>query len=105
MQTHVDQGIAMALEDAFLLSRLLSGPSVALPEAFEKFDKIRRPRVEKFYKLAMGRGELRKKTGPWALWMKKTAFWALIWTFRTFGLNRWGFGESDLVHDIVEEQT
>jgi 2-polyprenyl-6-methoxyphenol hydroxylase-like FAD-dependent oxidoreductase len=26
MQVHVGQGVAMALEDAFLLSRLLSGP-------------------------------------------------------------------------------
>jgi 2-polyprenyl-6-methoxyphenol hydroxylase-like FAD-dependent oxidoreductase len=57
MQPHSGQGVSMALEDAFLLSRLLeaSSPTVSLSTLFEKFYSIRRPRVEKFYGYASQR--------------------------------------------------
>ena len=50
MQPHSGQGVSMALEDAFLLLRLLeaTSPLVSFSTLFEKFDCIRRPRVEKF---------------------------------------------------------
>jgi len=108
MQPHVGQGVSMALEDAFMLSRLLlpeTGTAFAMPslgEVFSKFDEIRRPRIEKFHRLAAGRGEQRKRTGKWAHWAKETAFWAGLWVYKSLRLDRWGFWEGDLVYDIDE---
>ena len=47
MSPHVGQGVSMALEDVFLLSRLLleaAASSSSLPATSDKFDKIRRSR-------------------------------------------------------------
>lgn len=108
MQPHVGQGVSMALEDAFMLSRLLlpeTGTAFAMPslgEVFSKFDEIRRPRIEKFHRLAADRGEQRKRTSEWAHWAKEMAFWAGLWVYSSLRLDRWGFGEGDLVYDIDE---
>lgn len=104
MQPHIGQGISGALEDVFLLSRLLEvvQPSEPLSTAFERFDHIRRPRVEKFYKMAAGRGEWRKRTGPWAQWLKETLWWLGLQFIAWTGLLRHGFGEAVVVYDIDE---
>ncbi|KIN05152.1 hypothetical protein OIDMADRAFT_39531 [Oidiodendron maius Zn] len=100
MQPHAGQGTSLAMEDVFLLSRLLQVHSYTLSDVFGKFDEIRRPRVEKFYKLALINGERRKRTGPWAQWFKELAFWAAIWVLRSTNLHKWGFGQGDLVYDV-----
>jgi 2-polyprenyl-6-methoxyphenol hydroxylase-like FAD-dependent oxidoreductase len=102
MAPHVGQGVGMALEDAFLLSRLLqASPSDApLSEIFSQFDRIRRPRIEKLYKQAAGKGEQRKETGPWIHWMKEIVIWAALLLYKSSGLYKWGFWEGDVVYDI-----
>jgi 2-polyprenyl-6-methoxyphenol hydroxylase-like FAD-dependent oxidoreductase len=104
MPPHIGQGMGMSLEDAFLLSRLLqAAPSEApLSGLFSQFDTIRRPRIEKFYKQAAGRGEQRKETGPWAHWVKEIAVWAGLLVYQGCGLDKWGFGEGSVVYDIDE---
>jgi 2-polyprenyl-6-methoxyphenol hydroxylase-like FAD-dependent oxidoreductase len=101
---HIGQGVGMALEDAFLLSRLLqASPSGAsLSEIFSQFDGIRRLRIEKFYKQAGARGDQRKETGPWAHWVKENVIWAALLVYKGCGLDKWGFGEGPTVYDINE---
>jgi len=104
MPPHVGQGVGMSLEDAFLVSRLLqASPSgAALSEIFSQFERIRRPRIEKFYKQAVGRGDQRKETGPWIHWVKEIALWAALLVYKSCGLYKWGFWEGSVVYDIDE---
>ncbi|KIW94692.1 uncharacterized protein Z519_04669 [Cladophialophora bantiana CBS 173.52] len=106
MSPHVGQGVSMALEDVFLLSRVLELESFAssssLSAAFDKFDEIQRPRVERFAKLAASR--LRKKTGSREQWLKKLLFWAGLKAIKWTSLDRGRFGEGDLVYDVDEIQ-
>lgn len=104
MPPHVGQGVGMSLEDAFLLSRLLqaSPPDAPLSETFSQFDRIRRPRIEKFCKQAAERGDQRKKTSPWMHWAKEIVLWAALLLYMRCGLYKWGFGEGDVVYDIDE---
>jgi len=74
MSPHNGQGTSMALEDAVLLSRLLQEKN-DIATVFKKFDEIRRPRIETFFKYAERSGSLRKQTGPWKQWLKEWIMW------------------------------
>jgi len=102
MSPHAGQGVSMAIEDVFLLSRLLEDPKRALPEVFAKFDEIRRPRVNEIYTLAVKNAGSRKKTGPWGLWMKETVFGMYMSVSGALGLDQRGLGQKHLVYDIDE---
>lgn len=104
MAPHSGQGVGMALEDVFLLSRLLATGVMAggLTTVFEKFDAIRRPRVNSFSKLATIRGAGRKKTGVLAQWIKEFLIGTLLWVVTVLGLHRLGIGEGMVVYDIEE---
>lgn len=111
MMPHVGQGVSMALEDVFLLSRLLSSAhsassstDMALDSMFETFDQMRRPRVENFSKRAAAKGEERKRTGAWTQWGREVVLWASLWLLKSIGVFKWGIGETDLVYDICEVQ-
>ncbi|CVL00357.1 related to 2-polyprenyl-6-methoxyphenol hydroxylase and related FAD-dependent oxidoreductases [Fusarium mangiferae] len=105
MQPHAGQGTSMALEDVFLLSRLLEQPSRPLPEVFEKYQAIRRPRVEAIANASASNGEIRKDTGPIALKVKEFTFWGLFSMYKMVGLQKWGIGmnQKDTVYDIMAE--
>ncbi|KAH7146186.1 hypothetical protein EDB81DRAFT_934086 [Dactylonectria macrodidyma] len=105
MQPHAGQGTSMALEDVFLLSRLLEQPNKSLAEAFEKYQIIRRPRVEAIANASASNGEIRKDTGPMALKVKEFAFWGLFSLYKMTGLQKWGIGmnQKDTVYDIMAE--
>jgi 2-polyprenyl-6-methoxyphenol hydroxylase-like FAD-dependent oxidoreductase len=95
----------MALEDTFLLSRLLEDPNRSLSDAFEKFDQIRRPRVDETAKLAARNVQIRKKTGPWGLWLKEQMIWMYSSVSSTLGMDtKWGSGQKHLVYDIDEAE-
>ncbi|KAJ6028136.1 hypothetical protein N7540_003712 [Penicillium herquei] len=64
MQPHLGQGTSMALEDVFLLSRLLESRPAQLDESFRRYEEIRRPRVEKISQSAAHSGNLRAKLDP-----------------------------------------
>ncbi|KAJ5716917.1 hypothetical protein N7488_002563 [Penicillium malachiteum] len=61
MQPHLGQGTSMALENVFLLSRLLESGPAQLDESFRRYEEIRRPRVEKISQSAAQSGNLRGK--------------------------------------------
>lgn len=102
MPPHAGQGVSMALEDAFLLSRLLENPNHSLSEVYEKFDKIRRPRINEVAGLATSNAQMRKKTGPWGLWAKEVGIWMYCSVVWAFGLDKKGLAQKHLVYDIDE---
>lgn len=107
MSPHVGQGVSQAMEDVFLISRLLpllidSTAPITLAEVFQKFTHIRRPRVERFGRVAATRAGQRRKAGPWAQWAREMLFWVGLSLYRWTGAGRWGVGEGDLVYDIDE---
>jgi 2-polyprenyl-6-methoxyphenol hydroxylase-like FAD-dependent oxidoreductase len=100
MQPHSGQGVSMALEDVFLFSRLLEVPSNTLPNVFKKFEKIRRPRIEKYHKQAAKAGDDRRRLGPWTSWFRDFVIWLGLLVFNALGLHRWGWSQRGLVYDI-----
>ena len=64
----------MALEDAYLLSHLLK-KRADLGNIFQKYDNIRRSRINMFAKVAQRRGDMRRETGAWAQRGKETWMW------------------------------
>lgn len=103
MPPHAGQGVSMALEDAFFISRLLECPTRS-QGVFDRFDQARRPRVEEMYRLAARNAEHRKKTGPWGLWVKELVIWMALWTSWAVGMEMWGFGQKHLLYDIDKEE-
>ena len=77
MPPHIGQGTSMALEDTVLLARLLA-EKTDIATVFQKFDKIRRPRIETFFKYAQTSGNLRRETGPWGQWLKEWGMWLFL---------------------------
>ncbi|KAJ5669244.1 hypothetical protein N7462_010314 [Penicillium macrosclerotiorum] len=66
MQPHVGQGTSMALEDAFMLSRLLEAynETKELSDIFKVYEEKRRPRVEALSQAAAASGNVRSKENP-----------------------------------------
>ncbi|PYI20543.1 salicylate hydroxylase [Aspergillus violaceofuscus CBS 115571] len=100
MQPHAGQGVSMALEDVFLLSRVLQEQDWSLDDAFARYEAIRRPRVNEIYQLAAKNGQGRKAMNPWALWLKENVMWAGLSLYRILGLESWGLGQKHLVYDV-----
>ncbi|GKZ75677.1 hypothetical protein AnigIFM56816_000336 [Aspergillus niger] len=102
MQPHAGQGVSMALEDVFLLSRLLKDDQRSLEDAFAKYEEIRKPRITEIYNLAAKNGKMRKDVSPWGLRMKEYMAWAAYGLYNRLGLESWGIGQKHLVYDIDE---
>ncbi|KAJ6079028.1 hypothetical protein N7467_008781 [Penicillium canescens] len=104
MSPHAGQGVSMALEDTFLLSRLLEDSNRSLSDVLAKFDDIRRPRVNEVYAQAAKNASTRRKTGPLGLWMKESA-WGIISNLSwALGLDKLGLGQKHLAYDIDEAE-
>jgi 2-polyprenyl-6-methoxyphenol hydroxylase-like FAD-dependent oxidoreductase len=102
MQPHTRQGISMALEDVFLLSRLLKTTYASLSDVFEKFDELRRPRVEKMYTYEARQGDQRRKLGPWVRIFRESVWWLGLTVVMKLNLHSWTLGPENLVYDIDE---
>jgi 2-polyprenyl-6-methoxyphenol hydroxylase-like FAD-dependent oxidoreductase len=105
MPPHAGQGTSMALEDVFLLSRLLEDPARPLADVLSKYTDIRRPRVEAIGRASVENGNVRKDVGPWALRMKECALGLGFWFYKAAGLQKWGIGmnQKDFAYDIMAE--
>lgn len=103
MQPSAGQGTSMALEDAFLISRLLEDQTRSLGDIYKKFDQIRRPRTDEIADLAGRNAEMRNKAGPVGLWVKEKTLWAFTRVSGAFGWE-WGFPQKHLIYDIDEEK-
>jgi 2-polyprenyl-6-methoxyphenol hydroxylase-like FAD-dependent oxidoreductase len=108
MPPHTGQGTSMALEDAFLLTRLLKDASRPLSEVFRKFEEIRRPRTEKLSKRSSQRGSDRENRGPLAHRAKELAIGFGFWLYRTAHLEKLGWSIIDsgdeVSYNIMEEE-
>lgn len=93
----------MALEDVHLLSRLLEDPARQLSEAFERFDQIRRPRVNELFEISSRNAGVRRKTGPWQLWLKEVLLKMHYWASWIVGQHNLGVEQKDMIYDIDEE--
>jgi 2-polyprenyl-6-methoxyphenol hydroxylase-like FAD-dependent oxidoreductase len=102
MPPHAQQGVSMALEDAFALSGLLKQHKT-LGEVWERFEAVRRPRIEGITGKSETNRKVRNKTGPWGLWVKEVAIAAGMWVYWLLGLRSWGFGQGYIVYDIEKE--
>ncbi|RSM07658.1 hypothetical protein CDV31_008551 [Fusarium ambrosium] len=102
MPPHAGQGVSMALEDVFLLSRMLENEPKSLPDTFQKLSEIRRPRVNELASRSVENGTIRRKTGPWGLKVKEMGLWMYMHGFWAFGMNRWGSATEQMVYDIDE---
>ncbi|KAF3384198.1 FAD-dependent urate hydroxylase [Talaromyces pinophilus] len=103
MSPHASQGVSMALEDVFFLSRLLSRSSLPLEDVFRIYDNKRRPRTDEIYKTAKKNGQMRKKALPWRLWLNELILTAFLYCYNAFRLHKLGFGQSAMVYDIEKE--
>ena len=104
MSPHAGQGVSMALEDVFLLSRLLEDRRRPLHEVFEKYDQIRRPRVNEIFAMAAKNAHVRKKSGPWGLWLKEVGISMAINLMWALGMDKKGLDQKHMVYDIDDEE-
>jgi 2-polyprenyl-6-methoxyphenol hydroxylase-like FAD-dependent oxidoreductase len=104
MSPHASQGVSMALEDVFLLSRLLNRSSLPLKDVFKTYDQKRRPRIEEIYRTAKDNGKMRKKTGPWRLWLNELILTVVLYCYGALNLQKLGIGQKAMVYDIEKEE-
>ncbi|RDW69546.1 hypothetical protein BP6252_08566 [Coleophoma cylindrospora] len=104
MPPHASQGVAMAAEDVFVLSRKLQEQSLSLAEIFQQYDQVRRPRVEYFHKLAVKNGDVRKQQSPWGLWAIEMMTYISLMAMDKLGLVKFGFGMGPWIHDVDKQE-
>jgi 2-polyprenyl-6-methoxyphenol hydroxylase-like FAD-dependent oxidoreductase len=103
IQPHAGQGTSMALEDVFVLSRVIKQhPNDSVKEVFLKYDEIRRPRITRIYTASEQNGQLWKKTGPWGLWFRESMAWAVFSLPPLLGWKRGVIPLQDLIYDPEE---
>ena len=103
MQPHASQGVSMALEDVFFLSRLLQKTDYSLNDVFRVYDERRRPRVNEMVRTAERNGGVRKSTSSWRLAVNETVASGALWAYQAFNMDKLGLGQKPLAYDIEEE--
>jgi 2-polyprenyl-6-methoxyphenol hydroxylase-like FAD-dependent oxidoreductase len=106
MPPHAGQGIGMAMEDAFLLARVLARRDdfASVESMFGRYEDIRRPRVDRISAHASDNGKMRRKVGPLGLWMKEIGIYLYTRGASALGLAAWGATDKQLVYDIEDEK-
>lgn len=103
MPPHAGQGVSMALEDVFLLSKLIESECPSLDVGLRDFVTKRKSRTEKMLSTAERNGTMRLKKSSLRLWTDElVASWAL-WVYHIVGLEKWGFGQQSLIYDVDNE--
>jgi len=105
MQPDVGQGVSMALEDVFLLSKLLERKDDSLSKVLQRYEHIRRPRVDALAKAASDGGEVRMDMRPLQLHVKEWVILVGFWLYNVLGLQRWGTGmdRKTLLYNVTNE--
>ncbi|KAJ0413358.1 hypothetical protein BJY00DRAFT_61473 [Aspergillus carlsbadensis] len=104
MPPHAGQGVSTALEDAFALSRLLERKKDAtLEDVWAAYEGVRRPRVEAITGKSESNRKIRRRTGPWGLWVKEVGIMVGFWVYWALELGSWGIGQGYIVYDIEKE--
>lgn len=86
-----------------MLSNALVACPNSLDEVFRLYEQKRRPRVNEMHRLAERNGGVRKKIGPWQLWLKELATSGILLVYSFFGLGRLGLGQKPLAYDVEED--
>ncbi|KAG6009566.1 hypothetical protein E4U43_008696 [Claviceps pusilla] len=91
MQRHAGQGVSQAVEDVFLLSKLLQDPRRSPQDVFDTYERMRRRGVEEIAKQAARNSNMRKRTSEWGLWLKEWDIWGLFCRFEGVWVqDEWG---------------
>ncbi|KAK2612695.1 hypothetical protein QQS21_001312 [Conoideocrella luteorostrata] len=104
MSPHAGQGLSQAVEDVFMISRLLADPSRPLENVFTTYDAVRRPRVNEITKLAASNSDVRRKTNEWGLWFKELVIWIYFAGSRLIGYKTGRAMERQLLYDVDEAE-
>ncbi|KAF2193175.1 FAD binding domain protein [Zopfia rhizophila CBS 207.26] len=104
MPPHASQGVSMALEDIFLLCRLLHDGSRSLENVVRTYEEKRGPRAEEMLRTALRNGSVRKKMGPWRHRFNEVMMTGGLHLYNMLDLDRLGLGKKPLAYDIDEEQ-
>ncbi|KAJ5697562.1 hypothetical protein N7488_011246 [Penicillium malachiteum] len=102
MSPHAGQGVSMAMEDVFLLARLLEDPERPIDEVFQKYDQICRPRVDSIFTMAAQNAQMRKQRTSTGLWWQELKLSVMLNVSWAFGLDKRGLNQGHLVYDIEE---
>ncbi|KFA79438.1 hypothetical protein S40288_09234 [Stachybotrys chartarum IBT 40288] len=104
MPPHASQGISMALEEAFLFSKLLQSEAPVIEEAMVAYVKKRTIRTEEILRTAERNGGVRRKKAPWRTRADEAAISCMLWVYRVAGLDRLGYGQKFATYDVEAEE-
>lgn len=102
MPPHASQGVSMALEDAFLLSKVLQS-DLKIYESLELYEQKRKVRTEEMLRTAERNGTIREKIPLWRLRANELLMKAGLWVYETAKLDKLGLGQRPLVYDVEKE--
>ncbi|KAH8886551.1 FAD/NAD(P)-binding domain-containing protein [Thozetella sp. PMI_491] len=104
MPPHASQGVSMALEDVFLLSKMLEKPWGRLEDGLREYEQKRKARTKDVLHTAEQNGTIRQKTTPWGLWAKEKVISGGLHAHKALGLDKMGLHQKYLVYDVENEQ-
>lgn len=112
MPPHASQGVSMALEDVFLVSKLLNHhsryldipDSRSLGDLLLLYERKRKSRTEQMLKTAERNGDVRKKKTPLRLRANELALSWGLWVYGAVHLDKMGIGQGPLAYDVEEEK-
>ncbi|KAH6628958.1 hypothetical protein C7974DRAFT_463192 [Boeremia exigua] len=104
MPPHASQGVSMALEDAFLFSKLLDSQYNSIEDALQVYVEKRKARTEDMLKTTESNGSIRRKKGAWELWANERAISGGLWVYNMAGLDKLGLRQKPLAYDVEEEE-
>jgi 2-polyprenyl-6-methoxyphenol hydroxylase-like FAD-dependent oxidoreductase len=104
MPPHLGQGTSMALEDAFLLSRLLDDKPRPLSDFFSLYQTVRRPRTSEIGKASAGRATGRHTVSPFMQRVRELGIGIGFQLYKAANLQYFGVGtDRDVImYDIME---
>ncbi|ETS80717.1 hypothetical protein PFICI_08246 [Pestalotiopsis fici W106-1] len=102
MPPHASQGVSMAIEDIFLLSKALQN-DLPLHGSLQAFEKKRKIRTEEMLRTAERNGTIREKVPQWRLKANEFFMRGGLWVYETANLGKLGIGQKALAYDVEEE--
>ncbi|KAL4998914.1 hypothetical protein BDV10DRAFT_200920 [Aspergillus recurvatus] len=102
-QPHAGQGVSLAVEDVFLVCRLLADSTRSVEKAYASFQRIRRPRVAEIHETAAQNAGARKKVGPLGQWMREGALRIALSAPSGMGIGNQLLGQKYTIYDIDTE--
>ncbi|KAK6194092.1 hypothetical protein LQW54_011777 [Pestalotiopsis sp. IQ-011] len=96
------QGVSMAIEDTFLLSKALQ-TDLPLHESLQMFEQKRKVRTEEMLRAAERNGTIREKIPQWRLKANELFMTGGLWVYEAANLAKFEIGQRPLAYDVDEE--